>query len=112
MVRNLLRGGQNPKEQTQSMRNTPLHIAAKHGHLLIVKYLIEHGAQGHLANANGMSALDLAQESQELIQSQAINTNSKNHLAKGVSQEEAQALMISLENVKMLIQRVAPMDQD
>lgn len=44
LVRNLLRGGQNVNEQTQSLKNTPLHIAAKHGHLLIVKYLIEHGA--------------------------------------------------------------------
>ena len=29
--------------------------------------LIEQGAPGHYANANGMSALDLAQESQEII---------------------------------------------
>ena len=51
------------------MKNTPLHIAAKHGHLLIVKYLIEHGAQGNIANSNGLSALDLAQESAEIISS-------------------------------------------
>lgn len=43
-VRNLLRGGQDVNEQTQSLRNTPLHIASKHGHLLVVKYLIEQGA--------------------------------------------------------------------
>lgn len=60
MVRNLLRAGQKVDEPTQILKNTPLHIAAKHGHLLIVKYLIEHGAPGQFANANGMSALDLA----------------------------------------------------
>lgn len=103
MVRNLLRIGQNVNEQTQSLKNSPLHIAAKHGHLLIVKYLIDQGAQGHLANANGQSALDMATESQEVIQSQAILTGVKNHLSKGVPAEEAQALLINLENVKMLI---------
>lgn len=63
MIRNLIRSGQDVNEQTQSLKNTPLHIAAKHGHLLIVKFLIEHGATGNLANGNGLSPLDLAQES-------------------------------------------------
>ena len=71
------------------MKNTPLHIAAKHGHLLIVKYLIEHGAQGNIANSNGLSALDLAQESAEIISSQTILTGPKNHLAKGIAPQEA-----------------------
>lgn len=76
----------------------------------MVKYLIEHGAPGQYANANGMSALDLAQESQVIIQSQAIVGAQKNHLAKGIAQADAQALLISLENIKMLIQRIVPVE--
>ena len=80
-----------------------MHIASKHGHLLIVKYLIEHGAQGNVANAHGYSPLDLAQESSEIISSQAISSGKKNHLSKGISHNEAQSLLISLENIKMMI---------
>jgi len=61
----MYKGSQDVNEQTQSLRNTPLHIAAKFGHLLVVRYLIEHGAVGNISNANGCSALDLAQESKE-----------------------------------------------
>ena len=42
------------------LKNSPLHIASKHGHLLIVKYLIENGALPNLANANGLSPYELA----------------------------------------------------
>ena len=42
------------------LKNTPLHIAAKHGHLLIVKFLIDNGALPNLANANGLSAYELS----------------------------------------------------
>ena len=44
-----------------------MNIAAKHGHLLIVKYLIENGAQVNIANANGLNSLDLTNESIEII---------------------------------------------
>lgn len=39
-VRILIREGQDVNEQTQSYRNTPLHIAAQNGHLLVVKFLL------------------------------------------------------------------------
>ena len=60
LARVLIREGQDINEQTQMLKNTPLHIAAKHGHLLIVKFLIENGALPNLANANGLSAYELA----------------------------------------------------
>ena len=41
MVRIMIREGQNPSEKTQNMGNTPLHVAARGGHYLIVKYLVE-----------------------------------------------------------------------
>ena len=38
-------------------------MAAKHGHILIVKYLIELGANFKLVNSEGKTALDFARES-------------------------------------------------
>jgi ankyrin repeat protein len=40
------------------MRNTPLHIAAKHGHFLIVKYLLENGATVLNGNKEAHTAYD------------------------------------------------------
>ena len=48
-----MREGQDKDEQTQTFRNTPLHIAAQNGHILIVKYLLKHGAACNLQNAHG-----------------------------------------------------------
>ena len=41
MVRIMIREGQNPSEPTQKFGNTPMHIAARNGHYLIVKLLID-----------------------------------------------------------------------
>ena len=41
MVRILIREGQNIDEQTQEKKNTPLHLAAQHGHILIVRFLAD-----------------------------------------------------------------------
>lgn len=75
MVRVLIREGQDVNEQTQTLRNTPLHIAAKHGHFLIVKFLMEHGALVNYANANGFSAYELAQQSIEIVSSQSFSNS-------------------------------------
>ena len=40
LVRILIREGQSPNEQTEKFKNSPLHIAGKHGHTLIVKFLL------------------------------------------------------------------------
>lgn len=68
LVRVLLREGQDINEQTQAMKNTPLHMAAKHGHLLIVKFLLENGAHPQIANYETKSPLELAQESKILVE--------------------------------------------
>ena len=73
LVRILIREGQAVNEQTQKFRNTPLHIAAKHGHILIIKFLASQGAQLNIANAYGQSALDITQESIDLISKQVFD---------------------------------------
>lgn len=41
--------------------NTPLHFAAKYGHLDLCKYLIEKGARSHLKNKQGQTTYDIAE---------------------------------------------------
>jgi ankyrin repeat protein len=77
------------------LRNTPLHIAAKHGHLLIVKFLMENGALVNYANANGFSPYELAHQSIDIVSSQAFSGGRSQ--AKGqISQLEASQIIASL----------------
>ena len=41
MVRIMIREGQNPNEVTNHLGNTPMHFAARNGHYLVVKYLLD-----------------------------------------------------------------------
>ena len=45
MMRVIIREGHNINQQTQNKGNTPIHIAAKNGHNLIVKLLLELNAE-------------------------------------------------------------------
>jgi hypothetical protein len=49
-------------EQTHDQMNTPLHIAAACGHYLIVKYLVEAGANPILTNKKVQTPLNYADE--------------------------------------------------
>ena len=62
LVRIILREGQDINEQTHEYMNTPLHIAAANGHYLIVKYLVEAGANPILTNKKGQTPLNYADE--------------------------------------------------
>jgi len=42
------------------MGDTPLHVAASHGHLEIINLLLEHNADVTLKNNNGITAQELA----------------------------------------------------
>mmetsp|Transcript_17521 Transcript_17521/g.29542 ORF Transcript_17521/g.29542 Transcript_17521/m.29542 type:complete len:215 (+) Transcript_17521:1438-2082(+) len=44
MVRILIREGQDMNQKTFDRENSPMHIAARHGHYLIVKFLLDNGA--------------------------------------------------------------------
>ena len=60
MVRILIREGQDPDEQTQELRNTPIHLACQNGHFLIVRFLQELGADCTLLNKQGKTPLQCA----------------------------------------------------
>jgi ankyrin repeat protein len=45
-----------------------MHIAAKHGHYLIVKYLMEINANPAIQNRDGLTAYDYADESRRQIE--------------------------------------------
>jgi ankyrin repeat protein len=65
LVRNLHREGQDINEPTQFLKNTPLHISTFFGHMLIVKYLLEQGAEVNQANGEGKTAVDLTHHDEE-----------------------------------------------
>ena len=57
MVRILAREGQDVNEQTQEERNTPLHLAAQNGHILIVMFLLDMNANHAEKNRAGATPL-------------------------------------------------------
>jgi hypothetical protein len=58
-INNLFLGGKiDLSDQTGC---TPIHYAAKYGHVEMCKYLIERGAQVHLKNRNNQSPYDVAE---------------------------------------------------
>ena len=69
------------------MQNTGLHIAAQNGHILIVKYLVQNGAQPELANSQNKTAEVLVNESIQKLTNAAI----RDMKAKPDKQNEIQA---------------------
>ena len=63
MVRILIREGQDPNEHTVHEMNTPLHLAAQNGHILIVMYLLDQNATPGKPNSKAKTPLDLCNES-------------------------------------------------
>jgi ankyrin repeat protein len=53
MTRIMIREGQHVNEKTQQHGNSALHIAARYGHYLIVKYLLDIGAAISQTNTEG-----------------------------------------------------------
>lgn len=75
MVRIMIREGQSSVEPTQKVGNTPLHIAARNGHYLIVKYLIDNGAPVDTKNKDGYTP-------REYLQGVLLSLNAKQRIQK------------------------------
>lgn len=75
MVRIMIREGQSSVEPTQKVGNTPLHIAARNGHYLIVKYLIDIGAPVDTKNKDGYTP-------REFLQGVLLSLNAKQRIQK------------------------------
>ena len=75
MVRIMIREGQSSTEPTQKVGNTPLHIAARNGHYLIVKYLIDIGAPVDTKNKDGYTP-------REFLQGVLLSLNAKQRIQK------------------------------
>lgn len=91
-------------EQTQYLKNTPLHIAAKFGHYLIVKYLVEAGANFLITNKDGLSPFDLADQSKQEID--RMRSNSKGKIGgPGYDVHKTQALYENLDAILRMLTR-------
>ena len=62
MVRILLWEGQDVNEVTTRLGNTPLHIAARNGHYLVCKYLVESGADLNIGNNQPLTPAEYLNE--------------------------------------------------
>jgi hypothetical protein len=54
-----------------------MHIAARHGHFLIVKYLMEIGANPVITNKDGLTPYDFAAEAKKDLEIQLANIKHK-----------------------------------
>ena len=93
MTRIMIREGQNINEKTQTEGNSPLHIAARNGHYLIVKYLMEIGATVAQVNSKGMTARQFLQE--------ALLASDK--MEKLVARQKTPALGLKIRNQQKLM---------
>lgn len=96
---------QNPSDinqQSQTRKNTPLHIAASKGDIDIVKLLIDNGADVKLENSKGETALHIAQQKgkQEIVE---LLTGSSAKVVSNYLPPSKKKVLPAIERVKKLI---------
>lgn len=102
VVRILLREGQRVDQQSQFNENTPLHIAARNGHFLIAKYLIENQANPTITNKDQLTP-------NQYLKKAIIEDNLRKTLRKGkkaVTEEQVRIKQKQLENTHELLKEV------
>jgi len=79
-----------------------MHIAARHGHYLIVKYLIEIGANPVLTNKDGLTPFDFAEEAKKDLEMQLANA--KHRIGgPGINVEQTAATIDNLNAIMRII---------
>ena len=100
MVRMMIREGQNMLQQTYNEGNTPMHIAARNGHYLIVKYLIELGATTVITNASGYTPKEYL--SQDLLDENKIEQIVKKQKTPAAKDKIREKNRLMMETWKLL----------
>lgn len=85
------------------MKNTPMHIAAKHGHYLIVKFLMEIGAHPIVENRDGLTAFDYATETKRSLELQLASSKHK----IGGPGMDIDKSKIKLDNLNTILRQIA-----
>ena len=79
-----------------------MHIAAKNGHFLIVKYLVEIGSDPVCGNKDGHTPYDFANDAKRTLEMQ--RANSKNKIGGlGFDQSKLQTTLENLDSILRLI---------
>lgn len=76
-------------EQTQQLKNTPLHIAARNGHFLIVKYLVEAGANPIITNKDGLTPFKFVEDSVRLLLAQSFSSKLGKSASKPIKHDDS-----------------------
>lgn len=82
------------------LKNSPLHIAARHGHYLIVKYLIENGAIPNLPNRDGLSPFDFAEDSKKNLELAIVSNKNKK---KPLDKHKVESNLDNLNSIRLLL---------
>lgn len=92
----LLKKGYNIEEQGNN-KCTPLHIAAKNGHIDIVQELLKNNAKKNPQDKNGMTPLQLAESA--LKECKGTEKESKYHEIVAILKNDIRSLGLSLRSV-------------
>ncbi len=81
-----------------------MHIAARHGHYLIVKYLLEIGADATILNKDGLSPYDFAEDSKRQLEISFANQKHKIG-GPGIDMKKALTTLDNLHSIMRFIHK-------
>lgn len=98
--------------KTNKFENTPLHIAAKFGHPLIVKFLLQQGALVEDVNKDQKTALELATETVQILQSHLVDPDSSAKIGWLTKTQQLQSSKLVLQNLAVVIEDLSKKEQE